>query len=328
MTNPKKKPRKLQYRRAVWNSKGDSQENNDSLENYLKVVHTQSINTGDLTFSCGAFNITCANYKADSDGVYLQLAKYSPGSNTCTIDKNLLQASRQIFAEPAPEGKDYMEGDIFILVKDNHVLLCPSGARENIAIKYFSFIFNKVNKLFSATSFDLQIIANIDKLNLIQKEGVKEIILNASIYEASKQFIEQNNKLSGLVPNFIHDLKRIFAKDKNLKDIQEQENLNVSISLKFDGNEARKKKKTADFGTRGLERLQTASRMLLAEPDEFRDDDFEIVTYSGKRITPQEIQVSEDFNIEILGTSISRDGAWGALKTYYDKLKGNGILEL
>lgn len=329
MTTQKKKPRKLQYRRAVWNSDGDKQGNTNSLEMYLKDTLAKSSNAGDLTFPWGSINITCADSKSDNDGVYLQIARYSPGGNTCTIDKDLLQTRRQIFAEPAPEGKDYMEGDIFVLVKDNHVLLCSSGARENIAKKFFSFILEKQDRIWSAHTLDLQVVANIDKLKLIQKEGVKELILNASIYDASKQYIAQNdNKLSGLIPNFIHNLERIFAKDKSLKDIQEQENLNVSISIKFDGKEARsQKKKNADFGTVGLKRLQSASEMILNESDEFRDDDFEIVTKNDKRISPKELQVSEEFNIEILGNSITKDGAWGALKTYYDKLKGNGILE-
>lgn len=328
MTNPKQKLRKLHYRRAAWDPQTDKQEANNTLEEYLKLSHKDSVIAKDLIFPFGNDEIACADRLTNSDGFFLHLATYSPGGDTSTIDKESSLPLRKILPASAPEGKDYLRGDIFVLVKDNHVLLCPSGARENVAIKYFIFILEKLNKKYSAASFNLAIIANVDKLKMIKSEGVREVILNSSVYEASKQFIDQDNlKLSGLLSNVVGDIKRIFSEDKDLKNIQEDENINVSLSIRFDGKEAQKKHKNPAFGSIGLKRLTATSKKILDDVDDFNDGKFEIVTCNNHTITAEETRVSEDYKIDIYGKSISRDGAWSALKIYYDKLKGNGILE-
>jgi hypothetical protein len=328
MTSSKKKQKRLHYRRAVWVPESDTQEVKNTLEYYLELSHAETEIAQNLTFSFGDHEIACADRRLTSDGFYLHLATYSPGGDTSTIVKDSSLRARAISPEPAPQGKDYLHGDIFILVKDNHVLLCPSGARENIAIKYFIFILEKLNKKFSAASFNLAIIANVDKLNMIKNEGVREIVLNSSIYEASKHFIEKNDpKFSGLIPNIVSDLKRIFSEDKDLKNIQQDENINVSLTIRFDGKEKQKNLKNPTFGSVGLKRLTAASRKILDDIDDFNDGNFEIVTYNNHTITANETQVSEEYSIDKHGNSINKDATWITLKTYYDKLKGSGILE-
>jgi hypothetical protein len=319
----KKKPKTFYYRRAVWDNQG-----RDTLEVILKKAHDKMPTTADRSFDNGSEGkIEGAHYHADSQGIFLQIAAYVPGEPTSTIGKNKRGKSAVIGAEGTPEGKDYLSGEVFVLVKDNHVILCTSGAREPTATAYFYNVLVRAKEK-AAGSLALEKIAQLSKLAMIRKEGVKEIQLGASLYEASRIEINKDtSKIDNLRAKIANQIMQIFAEDATLQEIKESENLNINLSIKFDGAEGRKVHKDPKFGDAGLRRLLKTSEEFVKDLGRNgRDEGFAIITRNNNRITDDEIRVSSVYNIEVLGKSISHSDAWEKLAVYYNDLKQNGVL--
>ncbi len=298
MSKALSKDKILYYRRARW----DKQEK-VTLEKLLVEAHTVLTTRGQRTFSMvSGYELVGARVKISDDGLFLQIASNVPNQPTSTINKDKSVASATIAEEPAPEGKDFLEGDIFVLVKDNHVILCPSGIRENNVTSYFKKALKSAKLKINSDTLELCKIADANKVSMIKNEGVKELRLSSSLYHASLiEMDKANSKPSGLLSSISTQLTRIFSKDSTLKEISELENLNVDVVLSFDGNEGRKKHLPPKFGEAGRERLLKTAEMILTESDD--DEGFEIITGKKNKISSDQIRVAENATIRTLGKS-------------------------
>lgn len=209
---PSNKLKKFYYRRASWGNA----KNHQTLETLLRNAHMTYSTVAKRTFKLGSgAEIKCANY-SDKKGSHLllQLASYVPDQPTSTISKNNKTSSSSIQAEPAPNGKDYLDGDVFVLVNDNHVILCLSGVRDSVVDIYFRKILNKSKT--KIETFTLDKVANISKVKMIQEQGVKELCLGASLYDASIEELDNKNlTMFGLTHSVAEQIKRIFAADRS-----------------------------------------------------------------------------------------------------------------
>ncbi len=248
-----------------------------------------------------------ANFQSESgQGLFLHVASYVPNQPTSTIAKNPRLKKSKIYAEPAPDGEDYLNGDIFVLIKNNHVILCPSGARESVAELYINNIIDKHFNKNISNNLSFEAVAKVSKIRMIQEEGVKEIILNASLYDASVQEInEKKPNVSDLRKYLADQIEQIFARDANLKEIKEKENLNIKISIKFDGNKARKHTKELGYGDIGKQRLLSASNQLINQSEIDGNNGFIIVTGLNNKISAEDILVSDSFRVKTLGKSLT-----------------------
>jgi hypothetical protein len=319
--NQPSKSKKLYYRRARWDNQGKS-----TLETLLKDAHANLPTVGHRTFKTSSGSeLKGANFDTTDKGVFLHIVSCTPDQPTSTVNKDKSASSATIMAEPAPTGKDFMDGDIFLLIKDNHVILCPSGVRESVANTYFWHILDKSKQKSVAGSLELDKVSNTSKLQMINMEGVKELQMTTSLYQASLHQLGKGQSMpsSALWPSISSQFRHIFNQDPALKDISELENLNVTLSLKFDGAEGRKKHKNPNFGDAGRERLLKTAKMMLEENDE---DGFVIITGGNNRITADEVRISDSYTIKVLGKSLNCSDAWEKLEQYFNKLKITGAL--
>ncbi|HBP1408684.1 TPA: hypothetical protein L5T47_006433, partial [Pseudomonas aeruginosa] len=177
----KTKKRPFYYRRAKW----DEMNKEPSLEKILTICHEELSTVGDRTFLSGEGEIRGAD--ADprpGEGLFLHIASYVPDEQTTTIEKSKRVKRSKLHAEAASAGRDFLSGDIFALVKDNHLILCPSGVRESVVHSYIYNVLKKCKYSKMLASFDLEKIAKASKLAMVATEGVKSIELGASLYDA------------------------------------------------------------------------------------------------------------------------------------------------
>ncbi|WP_339897882.1 hypothetical protein [uncultured Gilvimarinus sp.] len=317
------KNKKFYYRRAKW-----SAQEKITLEDILVDAHEQLGTVGKRSFSVGSgAEITGAAFKVDN-GLYLQIASYVPDESTSIIDKSKRSKQSTVSAQAAPDGKDYIDGDVFVYIKGNHVILCPSGIREQVAETYILNILRAVDKKDIAKTFELDKVAKTNKLRMIKEEGVKEIDLNTSLYEASLIHLNRNNpKVSSIKKAIADQVIAIFGKDKDLNEIKEKENVNVGVSLKYDGRAARSHQKDPEFGVSGKKRLERTAEQIISEfeSESENENGFTIVTNAGNKITSDEIRVSDSFRVDVLGKSLSQSSAWKKLKEYHDRLAADGV---
>jgi hypothetical protein len=322
--------KRLYYRRATWQ---DQKQSSPTLEVLLKNAHEVFKTTAERTFSgTESREIIGANYNYNKHyGVFLHVASYIPDQPTSTILKPSQNATSKIEEEPAPAGKNYLGGDVFLLIHKNDVIICQSGLREGSAVIYISNMLEKSGYTDIAISVGFIKVAKTNKFKLIQKEGVKAIELDASLYQASVNYSERNTRKKEIeifdIPNLIaHQLSQVFAKDPKLSEISEKENVNIKLSITFDGKEARSHLKDKDFGVIGKKRLEKTSEKIIKGADH-EQCGFTIITHGGNRITHDEIVVSDNFKIELFGNSLSRIDVWKKMEDYYLQLEHRGIIK-
>lgn len=211
-----------------------------------------------------------------------------------------------------------MDGDIFFLIHKNHVVLCPSGAREKAATLFIDHVLRKAGQEDLTSKFSIEPVADIDKVKLLRQEGVKKLTMKESLYEASIDYVERTTTKKKLFNAFAKEFLAFFADDddEQLHDINEKENLTVNIEISFDS-----RKKGGDVGKK---RIKEAAHKIIQDDD---DSLFSIVTGSGKELNANEIRLSEKTNIKKHGNSVNRDDAWQKLYSYFLDLKHLGMLE-
>lgn len=320
--NSQHKDKKFYYRRARWDNQGK-----DTLEKILTDAHEKLDTVGKRSFPIGSgAEVRGADFAVDG-GLYLQIASYVPDEATSIIDKSKRAKKSSVTAYGAPEGKDYLNGEVFAYINGNHVIICPSGVRENILLKYICHVLVVTNNQKILKDFELDRIAKTSKLRMIKDEGVKEIDLSASLYEASLMHINKSDsRVSDWKKAIANQFSALFGKDPDLSKIKEKENLNVRISLKYDGKEAMKRSDDPEFGKDGKKRLEKTAEQVIKEYDQDQENGFVIITGNGNTITSDEIRVSDTYRVEALGKSLSQSSAWIKLKEYYNKLDRDGVL--
>lgn len=129
--------------------------------------------------------IRIQHYKATAGQVLLHLARYVPGVVASTLLPKASAEEDNEGSQPAPKGKEFKEGDCFLLVKDFHVLYCGHGISLPKASLYFSKLFNEAKLYDDSSGFDLTPASNLNKLNLIREHGVRSVQLATNAFDMS-----------------------------------------------------------------------------------------------------------------------------------------------
>lgn len=304
------KKRTMFYRRAIW-----LKDEHRTLEGLLVEAHKSLENTKDRTFSYGDGEIQGLSIGSSSHGLSCHVAYYIPEQPTSLVpvpsDDKLIDTIQQ----NPPRGKNFMEGDIFFVIKGNHVVLCPSDVRESVALTYITSVLEKVGRG-DCLDFSIDSVSDANKVTLITKEGVKSISLSSTLYEASARYIDRKVALKH---GFLHAVSEYWStlldddEDKELKEVGNKENISVTLDISYDA-------RTKD-GRVGKKRLFKTAEMLMKDAD---GNGVEIITGKGKRITVDEIRLSKKVSIRADGKSVAKEPTFEALYKYLQELKNEG----
>lgn len=240
----------------------------------------------------------------------MHIAADTPGDQASTLPQAAeANLEHGVDTTPPPKGSEYMDGDVIVFVKGNDLCICATSLREGTITAYCDELFRKAKLGDDATMFDLQNVANVDKLKMIEEQGVKEIDLTATLDEASIKYMNRKTAIGGGLGVLGKHLNAVLRKDKPAAG----DNIRVGIVLKTDG----RMKKGKALGTK---RLKAAAKELVEG-----DDGYVIVTGTNQRISSDEIFVRERVEIERHGKSVKRDKACEALRVFHKKLVKTGV---
>jgi hypothetical protein len=203
------------------------------------------------------------------------------------------------------------------LVAGDHVVLCPSGAREAVVGAYLENASEKLG-LSWASNCTLESVADVSKLRLIRNEGVKRIRLDASLYEATLAYEDAQETATvrqSVIGHLGEAIRDYFRADPRLAEVGEGENITVRVEISYD----RRRK----GGAVGQRRMETMARKLINDDEE----GFQIVTREDKVIQPNELKIRQVLPLEGFGNTVSREAAWVALGEFYRELRTSGALE-
>lgn len=302
--------RKIYYKRANWIS-----QTTKTLYRHLLDAHKELPTTNHRTFQYHDGQIIGLDTKVSNNTIYFHVANYIPKQATSIVPEPSKSPSRNIKTNPPPNNYNYMTGDIFFAVRDNHILICASGLSEAVATSFIHECFVASDKVNLIRTYEIDYVANLSKISIINKYGVKEIELNASLYEASADYINRNSTKNNILGGAISEIASIFENDElGLDTISEKENLNVRLSIKLN---TRKK-----GGELGKKRQLELAKSILKEEDE----GFSILTANGQKITSEETKILKSVKFDRNGSSIYKSNCWDELEKYFDELSNDGFL--
>lgn len=245
----------------------------------------------------------------------MHIAAYTPGEHASVVPRLRGVRVGEIGTAPPPENCEFMDGDIMVLVAGNHVLLCATNLHEKRAERYMSGIIEAAGLDRMASNFCLGRKANVDKIKLIQAQGVKAVNLNVDLFDATLDHVERNTIKKRVGGALMDEIKAFIFKDKTQEEIGNAENLSAKITVTYDS-----RKKGGGLGRQGVHDL--ASQMLADE-----EESFSIVTKLGEKINGSEISLRKTVSLPKHAKSVYCSDAWRELETYFYELKAGGLLE-
>lgn len=172
--------RTLTYRRAIWTSRTA----NRKLEDYVRLIHQRLKTTETRTFEYSEGQIQGLAWQPRNGLVLVHVAQYVPRGSTSLVPLPSTEPASDTRELAPPGNTNFLRGDIMFLVAGDHLLMCPSGAREAVIGAYLESASEKLDLGSWAAQCSLEPVADISKIRLIRTEGVKKF---ASMPRCMKQ---------------------------------------------------------------------------------------------------------------------------------------------
>lgn len=248
--------------------------------------------------------VKCLDYREHEHHILFHICAYEPGGPTSTIPGDDLELGANVDTQEVdpPEGRDYLNNDLFAMVRDNDVLFCSSGLHFSGFRVYIRNVILNFEDERIANTYTFTKIANRDKLEYLRANDVKKIDMRASLNQPEVVELENQTTKDKLV-TFVRE---IFGSNRlDLNQIQNSENIQAALSLKFD---------TRPLENRILfEPLKSLAENILEEDDIA----FDLVLANGDRINSNEITHRKRVDIEKHGNTVNKYDAWEQLQIAY-----------
>lgn len=308
----KKVTRSLYYFRVSWQKVNDK-----TLEQLLIEAHSILPHTSDRSFEYSEGQIQ-GNYISNrKNGFCCQITYCIPDQHVCLVPKPANEKIKETSTKAPPKEYDYVKGEIFFVVKDNHIAICNSGAHLNVVPCYVEKILHTTSQ--NIEIFSLDPVADIKIVDLLNNEGIKRIELDSTLYEASMDNSQRRTIKKTLFGGISDSLLALFGAEDDLKSIKDRENVTIKLQISYDS-----RRKNTAMGKKTL--LEPAKKMLIQEENS-TDGNFSIVTGTGKKIRGNEIKLSRKESFEPRGNSVSHEAAFNALIGYIAELRSKGLLD-
>lgn len=304
------------YLRAIWTD-GAPQ----PLSELLISAHKQRKTVPDRRFDYSGGVISGAAYLVSEGMISVHVTHFVPGRATCMIPDGVGDAAVELTEQNPTRGHNFGGRDAFFLVSGDDVIVCNNDAHLNVMRTYVIEMLTATSAPDAVKELSILPVAAADKLRLIEEEGVQEINLSASLYDASYRYAKRKAKRRGPFENILgraaFGITSVFTKDNDDDEAHaaSQENVNVNVLIKFD----RRKK----GGELSQESLKDTARQLVEE----EDGGFTIKTQRGTTMRSADTSIRTRLSLEPFGNSVSRRSAWKELRKFYEELHASGRLE-
>jgi hypothetical protein len=309
-----KKEKTVSYRRAVWVdgvSGIDLEWCIREAHANLKTVDERTIGySGTLTRSAKQKNVR----PDGKSGLLLHLVTDTPGESASVVPKvSARSTDLELKTEAPPPDGEWLDGDAFIFVKENHLCFCATGMRDGAISWFLHELFKKAKIRQDSDRFDLAKAADITKLRLLHSQGVKEIEIKALVTRATAHYEKRKATTYGALGIAGQFLKTIWEKPNDYTDDSLKLVLCLAVDKRFKGVKL------------GEKRIEQVAADIVKNSE--KGDDFSIITKSGQRITQSEIFIRSKVLIDSEGKTVQRDKAWNELVDFFNLLAKGGAVD-
>lgn len=301
----------ISYRRAEWLSPDP----NRTIEKLLRNANTKLATVANRWVSLDEQTIRLAKVENErGGGLRLHLTTETEGEAASYIPKAAPHSTEfSLGTQPPPANAEWLDGDAFLYVVDNHVCICTTAMSDSAVKTFIREYFKKARLPSDADKFDLLKKADITKIRLLRTQGVKEVEIRASMFRASASYQARKSHIMSALGVAAKHIKAVLNKPHDVNP----DALQVILTLRTDERE-----KGLVIGEKEIENI-AADIVRNAEAD----DKYVIITQTGQRITPDELFVRAAVEIERDGKTVQRDDAWDELVKFYENLQTEGVLE-
>ena len=177
--------KKLNYRRAMWPN-GQAL----NLENVLVHNSDRTQTANDRTFPYrDKFLRGLYHTHTVGEGFRIHVSRYAPNSNALTIP--IINDRENDLGElPPPAQQEFAQGDLFIVIRSNHLIFCTSSLNESSVQHFLRSLVASATQDHEQSSFLVKPVTNNRNYRLIQERGIKQINFNSSIFRATDERVE------------------------------------------------------------------------------------------------------------------------------------------
>lgn len=315
---PEEKSKVLRYRRALFvETEEEGRENVGTLEEMLAAAHRKftTIDQRRAAYE-GGFTLEVRHAaKKRGIGTLLHLAAYTHEEPATIVPRVTGTDSAPVAIVPPPRNADFMDGDLMALIAGNDVILCGNRLSDRNLERYCARMFDLSGFPPAAGMFRLEPVADTDALQVLENQGVKEIKLSVSAFDASVSRAQRKSLRRRIGADVWDEFLSFFGKDADLESIRQHENVSADVVFKFD----RRKK----GGELAAEHMEQFARSLVDEEEE----GFKIRTFEGTVLGASSLSLQKKVSLVAYGKSVARESAFEALQAYYGELKDAGLLD-
>ena len=218
----------LSYRRVEWLKAGRT------FQSFVQEACTNLSTVDDRTIvRTGGQTMRIAKCDLKADRILIHTTIETPGESASVVPAANGSDEVDVRTMDPPNDAEFMDGDAFLLISGNDVVLCATSVRDGAIIDLFRklFLLAKLSK--DAQQFNLNKIADADKLRLIQSSNVASIELRAKVYQASADYARRKTQAISLSGAVAKHVKAIFGSEHDVtKDV-----LQTSVVIKVDGRD-------------------------------------------------------------------------------------------
>lgn len=291
------------------------------LASAIQAARLIKPNLGDseVTFASGEVIRIQKYNQRDNGDLLIQLTRYVPGERAPTIQPNLNRPEDREGTQQAPMGREFKDGDCYLLISRHHVLFCSHGIMLIKASHYFRLLFTECGFDNADTAFDISAVANQDGLRLLREQGVRSVLLSANAFDMSVPAPQRRGMIAKALGGVSDQIEALVARDETIAEQRAREDMIVNLELRLDGN---------------TKAANDAKELMEDVAEEVFDDDvdnavskFTIVTQSGEKITPDIIRLQKSYRMTITDRSLSFIEVVEAMTNYFAILEQGNLIE-
>lgn len=288
------------------------------LQSVIAKARKRKKTVGDSEVELGGGDVVRIQHFKPGTHILLHLARYVPGVVASTLLPNAAAEEDDEGSQAAPKGKEFKDGDCFLLVKNFHVLYCGHGISYQKASLYLTQLFRAAKLHDESSGFDLAPASNLDKLKLMQEHGVRSVELATNAFAMSLPKAKRDKWIAKTFGSLGDELKALVMKDQSAVEQAALEDLLVNIEVRLDGNTR---------ASQGSQKFIEELAETVLEDADAPISEFVIVTQNNERITPSEIRLQSTAKVEKKDNSLSHNSVWSALEGYLTTISAGNLLE-
>lgn len=265
------------------------------------------------TFRCAnGLDAIVAQHSTDDDRRdYLHLVLYEHGAGAAVIETLRRQG---VGEEPAPQAKQYIQSQIYVLCRDGDVVFTTHNAPTRDST--ISVIINRLIATFSGCDAQYMLTATLDqeRFRAMMQDGIQEIDLDVGGYRSTLEYLSNAGRIEGA--GLISILKSFVTDDATPEELDAAEKVMGRLTLRPGRN----------WDDAHVHDLLTGMADSIIDDDD-GDAGFAIVTKSGLRITRDSVRVQDSFRVDGNRRIVDTVQVKAGLTAAFDRFDELGVLE-